>query len=225
MKKILIISYFFPPCNLTASNRVYSWATHLSKFNYYPIIVTRNWSGVGADEKSRLKSTSNKTVIDKHENYEVHYLPYKSNLRDYFFVNDYKLLSKIFSFLQITLQNIFIKGIPFSNLFTYSRKILNENERIKTVLISGNPFEQFFFGYKLKKEFPSINWVADYRDEWTTRIIGIRGFHLFLNQNYHSFFEKKWISNAAFFIAAAPAYVATIQKLTKKKRICNLQWF
>ena len=43
MKKILIISYFFPPCNLTAAQRVYSLAKYLSKYGFYPTIVTRRW--------------------------------------------------------------------------------------------------------------------------------------------------------------------------------------
>ena len=43
MQKVLIISYFFPPCNLTASQRVVSWAKYLHKSGYYPIIITRKW--------------------------------------------------------------------------------------------------------------------------------------------------------------------------------------
>ena len=43
MKKILIISYFFPPCNLTPSQRTISWARLLHKHGYYPIVITRRW--------------------------------------------------------------------------------------------------------------------------------------------------------------------------------------
>ena len=43
-KKVLILSYFFPPCNLPASQRSYGWATQLHEYGYHPIIITRNWS-------------------------------------------------------------------------------------------------------------------------------------------------------------------------------------
>ena len=35
------------------------------------------------------------------------------------------------------------------------------------LLISGNPFVQFKFGYDLNKQF-GIKWIADYRDDWNT---------------------------------------------------------
>jgi hypothetical protein len=202
---------------LTAANRVYSWANHLNKSGFYPVIVTRNWQDAGQTEKGRLQSSGKEIIVEKNERYEVHYLPYKSNIRDYFFINDYKLLSKLFSLLQIVFQNLFVGLIPFSNLYSYSRKIILGDKDLKLVLISGNPFEQFFFGYKLKKQFPHIHWIADYRDEWTTRIIGIQGMHRYINKYYHSLFEKKWLSNASCFIAAAPSYAATIQRLIKKR--------
>jgi len=34
MQKVLIISYFFPPCNLTASQREHSWAKYLIRFGH-----------------------------------------------------------------------------------------------------------------------------------------------------------------------------------------------
>ncbi|MFM7666825.1 MAG: glycosyl transferase family 1, partial [Bacteroidota bacterium] len=54
MKKVLIISYFFPPCNLTASNRIAGWKKHLPEFGIYPIIVTRNWTGSELTAEERL---------------------------------------------------------------------------------------------------------------------------------------------------------------------------
>ena len=44
MKKILIISYFFPPCNLTASQRVSSWAKYLNKSGYYFLDIPKEKS-------------------------------------------------------------------------------------------------------------------------------------------------------------------------------------
>ena len=43
MENVLIISYFFPPCNLTASQRAFNWAKYLKEFGYNPIVITRKW--------------------------------------------------------------------------------------------------------------------------------------------------------------------------------------
>ena len=43
LNKVLIISYFFPPCNLTASNRALFWAKYLKDYGYDPIVITRKW--------------------------------------------------------------------------------------------------------------------------------------------------------------------------------------
>ncbi|HBW86772.1 MAG TPA: hypothetical protein DEF82_08575, partial [Crocinitomicaceae bacterium] len=43
MRKILFISYYYPPCNLTASNRVFSWAKFLAKNNFEITVLTRHW--------------------------------------------------------------------------------------------------------------------------------------------------------------------------------------
>ena len=58
MEKVLIISYFFPPCNLTASRRALNWAQNLREFGYDPIVITRKWdheiknpSDLGKDSK------------------------------------------------------------------------------------------------------------------------------------------------------------------------------
>ena len=44
MQKVLIISYFFPPCRLVGAERTEYWAQNLYKYGYYPIILTRQWN-------------------------------------------------------------------------------------------------------------------------------------------------------------------------------------
>ena len=84
IEKNTIISYFFPPCNLTASQRVASWAKYLSKSGFYPVVITRKWERHVQSFKDCHYTTTNETDIEKHDHYEVHYMPYKANLRDQF---------------------------------------------------------------------------------------------------------------------------------------------
>ena len=215
MKKVLIISYFFPPCNLTASNRIAGWEKHLPEFGIYPIIVTRNWTGSELTSEQRLTDSGSELRIEKRNHSEVHYLPYRASLRDRFFRKSgnnsfYRLVSKMLTLVGVFLQPFCIRAIPYNNLYFHAKSILKSDSEVSTVLISGNPFEQFYFGYKLKKAFPRISWIADYRDDWTTSEVVNVPFRAF-----HRHFEKKWVGTASCFITISPYYQAKISNLVK----------
>lgn len=206
MKKVLILSYYFPPCNLTAAQRVGSWEKFLPEFGFYPIVVTRNWTGRELSEAQRLENSYPSIEIVQNPKSEVHYLPYSPNFRDHAFIKGqtsiaFRYISKFLTSFQLILQNFTINVIPYNNMYYRARDIISKNPDIKFLLISGNPFEQFYFGYLLKKEFPYIKWIADYRDEWTTsEIIEFKGLKKWL-WDFQQIFEKKWISTANLITA------------------------
>lgn len=201
MKKVLIISYFFPPGNFAGSYRIKSWAEYLHKFGYYPIIVTRHW----AENETDFTAISSKKNIEKEVNdrYTVFRLPYKGTFRDRLvkrFGDKAKIAGKFFSFFQILGQNLFLRSCSYSNLYFFARNYLKDHPEIKLVIASGTPFIQFRFCSLLKKEFPGIKWIADYRDEWNSQP---EMYHQnrpllkrFLSQ-IEKTFERKWIRSAA----------------------------
>ncbi len=215
MKKVLIISYFFPPCNLTASNRIAGWEKNLPEFGFYPISVTRNWTGLELTAEERLMDSGSHLRVEKKDHSEVHHLPYRASLRDKLFRKSgnnsvYRILSKFLTLVGVFLQPLCIRVIPYNNLYFHAQRLLKENSDISTVLISGNPFEQFNFGYKLKKAFPRISWIADYRDDWTTSEVVKVPF-----RSFHRYFEKKWVGTASCFTTISPYYQTKISKLVK----------
>lgn len=222
MKKVLILSYFFPPCNLTASGRISSWQQYLPLNGIYPIIITRNWTGSEKNDSDRLESSG---TVEKHlklNDSEVYYLPYKASRRDVAFVKGqqsffYKILSKILTFSNLWLQNIFVKTIPYYNIYVKAKEVLRNDSTIQTLIISTNPFEQFYFGYLLKKEFPNLTWIADYRDDWTTNELKEKNSILAKALNkYHQYFEKKWLKKASIITSVSELYVNKLSKLHQK---------
>jgi glycosyltransferase involved in cell wall biosynthesis len=117
----------------------------------------------------------------------------------------YRQLSKFLTLVGVFLQPLCIRAIPYNNLYFHAKRLLKENSDISTVLISGNPFEQFYFGYKLKKAFPRISWIADYRDDWTTSEVVKVPF-----RSFHRYFEKKWVGTASCFTTISPHYQSKI---------------
>ena len=216
MKKVLIISYFFPPCNLTASQRVQSWAKYLNKGGYYPIIITRKWERHLQSFEDCHYPTSNGVAIEKHNHYEVHFTPYKANLRDRLHTkNKFSLLKRFLSLFEIVFQNFWFSACPFSNIYDHANILIQEKQDISAIIVSGNPFVQFRFGYRLNKS-SNIPWVADYRDAWTTSTINNIGGHKIysLINKYHRFFEKKWIKTASLITASSEPIGNSISKIT-----------
>ncbi|MCB0539521.1 MAG: hypothetical protein KDE33_18545, partial [Bacteroidetes bacterium] len=218
MKKVLILSYYFPPCNLTAANRIGGWYKYLPENNFYPIVITRNWTGNELTEESRLMDSGKEIRVEKKEDSEVHYLPYKASWRDNCFVKGknnkfFALVSKLLTTLMTVLQNFTIKAIPYNNLYYYIQNFLKENKDVKTLIISGNPFEQFYFGYLLKKEFPDLKWVADYRDDWTTNELYKKNSPLYKVINrYNRHFELKWLKSSSKIITVSNLYASRLAK-------------
>lgn len=223
MQKVLIISYFFPPSNFVGGERTAAWAQHLSESGIYPIIITRNWNANQKDLVDQLDS--NEYSVEKTDNYEIHRMPYKRSLRDW--LSNYKWLGifqKALTLKELIFSNFFIKSLPYYNFYLEAQKLIEADSDIKVVIASGRPFQSFSIGHALKNNFPSIKWIPDYRDEWTTHK-HVEAYS-FLNRWINRLERKselKWTANADLFISVSDNWVQSIESLTniKGKTIYN----
>lgn len=222
MQKILCISYFFPPCNLTASQRSYSWANYLKEYGYYPVIVTRRWDHKVNRLSDVSKETPQEILHEKKDGYETYYLPYQPNLKDRIYAkHDEKNLvrfRKLLTLIELLFQNFTNSVIQYKNIYQFSRKYLKENPDVKLMIVTGNPFNLFKFGYLLHKEF-GIKWIADYRDAWTTSEINMigKGFVFRYIEKMDRGFEKKWVSTASLVTASSQPIADGVTKLVGVK--------
>jgi len=225
LKKVLILSYFYPPSNFAGSERTASWAKYLNEFGYYPIIITRQWNSDQTDLTNKVKN--NKLEIEHMETHEIHRLPFKTSLRDRCAkYPTLKLIQKSFTFIELIFSNFFISSLPYSNFFTYSKKLISSDSQIHFCLASGRPFQTFFIGHKLKKQFPKLRWLPDYRDEWTTHSLLDTGTALkkiLLKLEKRS--EKKWTSNADAFITVSEHLMDNISAFINKQGFSILNGF
>ena len=218
-KKVLIISYFFPPCTLTASQRPEAWAKELHKHGYYPIVVSRKWERpikVYADEGF---STSEGTDVEKADNFTVYRTPYQAKLRDKIYIKygseRFSLLRRVLSAANLFTRNLHPKNSPFYPIYLQAREIV-KNEKPEALIITGNPFNQFYFGYLLHIEF-GIPWMADYRDAWTTSQINISLHKSFkLVDKFNAYYEKKWCGTAHFVSSVSEPLASKISKLVNR---------
>ncbi len=219
MKKVIVLSYFFTPCNLTASQRALGWAKYLKEFGYYPIIITRNWDlPIGKPEDAGI-SSGVEIIHEKNENYEVYYLPYKSSFRDRLYANQSKLvtfLRKGLTFFEMLFFNFTTRVLPYRNIYTFTKSYLKQNKDIDRLIITASPFPIFRFGYLLNRKF-GIKWLADYRDDWSTCEARIyTSLEKFLNI-FERNSERKWINSASFISTVSNHYRNKITNFTGKK--------
>ncbi|MEY2918151.1 MAG: hypothetical protein RIS73_1865 [Bacteroidota bacterium] len=216
--RVVICTLYFPPCTFTPANRIFSWAKYLPQFGIYPIIITRQWKADAVIDEFYLEKTVDEAVyIEKHEGYEVHFLPFKGNYRTRSLTQSKsifkKIAVKIFTAAEFIFRYWFSAILPYGNLFTYAFNYV-KNNKVDKLLISGKPFMLFKIGYRISKKL-NIPWVADYRDGWTTdnypEAIGplTKPVHV-LNR----YFEKKWMATATSFVTVSNHIKKGIQKYT-----------
>ena len=116
-----------------------------------------------------------------------------------------KLFSKIF----------LLRACSFSNIYDYANKLLCDRVDISAIIVSGNPFIQFRFGYYLNKKH-KIPWIADYRDAWTTSTINNNEGNkiYFLLNKYHRIFEKNGLKQHQKITASSEPIGKSISKIT-----------
>lgn len=214
MKKILIISYFAPPCNLTAAQRIEGWVKYLHEFGYYPIVITRNWDIKIQSQVDLHIGTSDQLKISKFDTHEIHYLPYVPNKRDKLYTaNKNRVLRKLLSLKELVFENFSVNHIPYNNFLSHAQNLIEDN-KLDKLIISGGPFPQFQFGYILNKK-TNIKWIADYRDDWTTSELETQKSKIgeFLKRlNAKS--ERKWVGSAKLITTISKYYANKISKFT-----------
>lgn len=173
-KKVLIITYYFPPAGGPGVQRWLKFVKYLTDFNIQPIVyIPENPTYPIVDEKL-VSEISDKAIILKQPIFE----PYQ--LASVFSKNKTKKISsgiipnqKKQSFLDKTF--LWIRGnlfIPDARVFwvkpsvKYLQQYIQENN-IDTIITSGPPHSLHLIGLKLKQQL-NINWLADFRDPWTT---------------------------------------------------------
>jgi glycosyltransferase involved in cell wall biosynthesis len=211
LKKVMILTYFFPPCNLTAAQRSLGWAKYLNQFGYYPVMVTRNWDKHIASPDDMHHDSGKEIEHQAYEGYEVYYIPFRGNMRDRLYARygkkRFNLVRKILSFGELLAHHFFTDAIPFNDIYHFSNNYLKKHQDISAIIVTGNPFEIFRFGYLLHQQY-RIPWIADYRDDWnTSEVNASRGLADRLLRSLERRSERKYMASA-YCITSVSAYYA-----------------
>ncbi len=221
-KKILIITYYWPPAGGPGVQRWLKFVKYLPDFGIQPIVYIPENPTYPIVDKGLESEVSDKAIILKNKIFE----PYQ--LASVFSKNKTKKISsgiipnkKKQSFLEKMLLwvrgNIFIPDARFlwvKPSVSYLKKYIEENN-IDTIVTSGPPHSLHLIGLQLKKEL-GVKWFADFRDPWTTI-----GYHKALKlssyaEKKHKALEKEVLNSADTIIVTSKTTKTEFQAITSK---------
>src|SRR5258706_879125 len=172
-KKVLIITYYWPPAGGIAVHRWVKFSKYLSEYDWQPIIYTVSNGHYQLTDDSMLKDISENLIVIKRpiwEPYKIYQLFSKTKANtgpDEIKPNEnISLIKKISVWVR---SNFFI---PDARKFWIKPSIkfltdyLKEN-KIDAMVSTGPPHSAHLIAFGLKKK-NNIPWLADFRDPWTT---------------------------------------------------------
>ena len=174
MKKVLLITYYFPPSGGAGVQRWLKTIKYLPEFGVETIVLTVDpvcASYPQVDESLcddipaslKVYKTKTKEILSLYKRVSPQkQVPYGG------FANEPNptLMQKISRFIR---GNFFLPD-PRRGWNKYAlakAKEIIENEGITTIVTTSPPHSTQLIGLELKKLYPNINWVADLRDPWT----------------------------------------------------------
>jgi len=172
-KKILIITYYWPPAGGPGVQRWLKFAKYLPEFGWKPIIYTPENPSYPLLDESLMKDVPKDLKIVRTNIWEPYQLAERLNKSNKKFKagqfdvgNNQSWKSKL---------SIWVRGnffIPDARVFwvkpstQFLEKYLKEN-KIETIVTTGPPHSMHLIGLNLKNKFPELKWIADFRDPWT----------------------------------------------------------
>jgi glycosyltransferase involved in cell wall biosynthesis len=221
-KKLLIITYYWPPAGGPGVQRWLKFVKYLPDFGIQPIVYIPENPTYPIIDKGLEKEVSEKAIILKRNIFE----PYQ--LASFFSKNKTKKISsgiipnqKKQSFLEKALLwvrgNIFIPDARFlwvNPSVNYLKKYIQENN-IDTIVTSGPPHSLHLIGLQLKQDL-NIKWLADFRDPWTTI-----GYHKALKlstyaKKKHKQLEHQVLNSADTIIVTSKTTKTEFEAITSK---------
>lgn len=222
MKKVLIITYYFPPAGGPGVQRWLKFIKYLPEFGIQPYVYVPENPTYPIIDEALVSEISDQAVVIKRRIFE----PY--GLASVFSKNKTKKISSgiIPSQRRQTAMEKFLLWIR-GNFFIPDARILwvkpsvafleqyLREHNIDTIITSGPPHSMHLIGQKLKEKH-NLRWIADFRDPWTTI-----GYHKSLklstySENQHKILERQVLGAADSIIVTSQNTKIEFQSLTDR---------
>ena len=221
MKKVLIISYYWPPSGGSGVQRWLKFAKYLPKFNWKPIIYTPENPYFDLMDNSLIAEIPNEVEVVKTKIWEPYYLKdkifgkSKNSQTSGLINNTFSLKNYFFNWIR---GNFFV---PDPKIFWVKKSIkfllkyINQNN-IKYIVSTGPPHSMHLIALGLKKKNKNLKWIADFRDPWS-KLDLLDNFYLsYFAKNKNKLLEKKTLNKANLILTVSEMWKDDFKKLGAK---------
>ncbi len=221
MKKILIITYYWPPSSGSGVQRWLKFSKYLIDYGWKPIIVTPQNPYKALHDNGLEKNISNKIDVIKFPIWE----PYR--LKDNLFGKSKKFQTSGIFLNRKSLKNKLLNWVR-GNLFipdpkkywvkptTSNLKSIIDEQKIEYIISTGPPHSMHLIALNLKSIYKNIKWIADFRDPWSHLDI-LKEFKLTRSSfRKHKILENNVIKNANIVLTVSESWANDFIKLGAK---------
>lgn len=223
MNKVLIIAYYWPPSGGSGVQRWLKFVKYLPSYEWEPHVFTPENPSFAIQDTSLLKDVPPEAEIIRFPIWEPYDVFFK--VSGWFGAGKKSTPTAVvpsknrsaFQRMSTWARGNFF--IPDPRVFWVkpSVRFLSDyiaDNGISVVITTGPPHSMHLIGLKLKKRFPHIRWLADFRDPWTEWGMWDSLMVSKLVRKIHKRLERQVLSAADEIITITPFYVRRFEQLS-----------
>jgi glycosyltransferase involved in cell wall biosynthesis len=224
-RKVLIITYYWPPSGGSGVQRWLKFAKYLERSGYEVTVLTPENTAFTIKDPSLLRDVPPNIEVLRLPIWEPYQLFFRLSKwmgkeqptqSDMITAGKKTFFQKVSSWIR---GNLFI---PDARVFWVRPAVaflddLLKGNSIPTVITTGPPHSIHLIGLRLKKRNPQVKWIADFRDPWSEwdllDTLSLTG----LARARHRSLERKVLRSADRVITIAPYHVKRFEHLGGRK--------
>jgi len=223
MKKVLIITYYWPPAGGAGVQRVLKFAKYLPQFGWQPIILTVENPESPVIDETLKKDIPRECIVYKTKSLEPFNLYKKLTGKS----EDYKIPTNILAESKSLKEkiskwirmNLIIPDakIGWKHYAVKAGKKIIKEEKIDLILATSPPHTVQLIAKKLAKS-TGLKWIADFRDPWLEMLRNQDNERNVLTKYFDSKLEKSVLQKAGILISISPDMAKLLVTKTNGKK-------
>ncbi len=233
MKKVLVLTYYWPPSGGAGVQRWLKFVKYMREFGWEPIVYTAQNGEMPVVDESLLNEIPKgievikKPIWEPYSIYKKFIGRKKDDKINASFLNENKkagFTEKI---------SVWIRGnffIPDARKFWIkpsirflSNYVIKNN--INVVISSGPPHSMHMIALGLKSKYPKIKWLADFRDPWTNIDFYDKLMLSSLADTKHKRLEKNVLQEADIVVSVGNSMSEEFKEIVKQDGFNRLEKF
>lgn len=225
MKRVLIITYYWPPSGGSGVQRWLKFSKFLPEFGWQPVVYTPENPDFEIRDESLASDIPPQCEVVQTKIWEP-YQWYRLLNRKSAANANFGMVSESSRKGLMARLSLWIRGnvfVPDPRVFwvrpsfRFLRRYLNDNP-VDVIVTTGPPHSMHLIGYRLKKYFPKVVWLADMRDPWSTFDV----HNSFLSdraKSKNARLERMVLETADKVILVSPSLAEEFQAFDRQKKV------